>query len=82
MRNYVWKPTPASEAMSDAIDAEVAPRRIEFCCDVCLFSAYASDAGPWPRCPRCGIKLTPDIIDAPRVRVTRERVTGAKRAPQ
>jgi hypothetical protein len=33
---------------------------VEFCCSVCLFSVMAADDGPWPRCPRCRIKLTPD----------------------
>ena len=39
--------------MSDSIDidAEAAPRRLEFVCDTCLFSAgLRADAGPWPRC--------------------------------
>jgi hypothetical protein len=68
--------------MSDSIDidAEAAPRRLEFVCDTCLFSAYASGAGPWPRCPRCGIRLTPDS-DEPPARRPLHRVFAAKKAP-
>jgi hypothetical protein len=42
-------------------------QRIEFVCDRCLHSVMARDTAKPPRCPRCGIKLTPDS-DEPRPR--------------
>ena len=33
-------------------------RRIEFCCDICLFAAYGFDDDPVPCCPRGHRKMT------------------------
>jgi hypothetical protein len=60
--------------MTDTI-ADAGYRMIEFVCDACLHSTVASDTGRWPRCPRCGIKLTPDDLTAPQSRST-GRATG------
>jgi hypothetical protein len=68
--------------MSDSIEAEAAPRRLEFCCPTCLCSRIGYDTDRPPRCERCQVRMLADDLDQPRVRVHRERVMGAKRAPQ
>lgn len=53
--------------MTDTIDdLAPQPRSLEFVCDRCLHAQKGNDMQPIPRCPRCGIKLTPDDLTIPR----------------
>ena len=54
--------------------------KIEFVCSICLRSVFSSDLAPIPRCPCCGIKLTPDS-DEPKTRYSSQRPLMIRRKP-
>jgi hypothetical protein len=66
--------------MSDAIDIDARPRKIEYCCPICLHSVMASDLDRPPHCWRGHGRMEPDSNEPQRARqpMRRVRVMAAK----
>lgn len=54
----------------------------EFVCDRCLRSCSASDLACWPRCARCGIRMTQDISEPMPRKASAPRVTKPQTPPR